>query len=1149
MARFVLCLLVVLSAASAVFAVPSLVEQVMPGVYMIHDDQGQWGGMAGGMGITHQNRAEYQARKILDLSDLPEDVWQQVRAARISVYFMVRDYSFASNPPANGLDEAYQLVVNGAAHTYPTNGGAPVYAESGAPTIAWHDFDIPPGELRRGPNEIILRKAPGSKGDDYLYLGIDTSVRRGNSAVSFDSKTWTQDKLTVPGGNGEYMIRAYLLCGDRSLDVTWRPGSAPEDPVHILAYAGAHNAVVTDNGVSLAAGQEARMEWVPSALDPLSPARVDVDGAGPLEFSWLDADGKPLAAVRSSGSFTQTLPGGRSARVSGLVVRAASAPAVVRRIHLQASAGFHPEPRALDMCPPVAAPAGDAASITQPPSCTVTASDATLQAAGLVATFRRDRHLQLVSLTNRVTGTQMLVDPSAVSLFLIEVEGRRYGGAQDFTCDSLDPIPSGFRAGLSLAQPALAARLEVSATAAGLRMALTIRNAGAEPVDFKVAFPHFSGLTASGDPSGDYYFFPSGGGIIADPPALIRRGYGDYEAMYQVMDLFSPSRGGGLWIRADDAEGWHKVLALRKHIPGRAETNYEQLSMRVREEYRWSNPLPATPGISVAYEYLRRTRAPGGEFSPAPAILCAHAGDWHEAMAAYSAWAHSAWKFRPLATRLRTVHNMIAAGWGKGYLFRDGAYRTDIIKPRTDCIELMSWWDWSPLGPFSTPFDQLDKVLDAATLKRWQGYFVEDPVTGQTMWNNQPGDYDGYNERFGGLPAFRRAIETYRNMGALVTLYTDPFRLDDASKTGRAHGREWGVIGTDGKLTTAYEVWNPCHDLPQVREWVAGTMERVMRETGADGIRLDEYGHRGWACYSTEHKHTYAEYGITQWQKAVADATRQVRDAMDRVNPALVLTTEHPGYDYLMQYLDGCITYDLTNMATPLRPLECNLQRFYFPECKAYELDHRGVDPTCNKRFWNAVECFGKYYPVPYYMILSENEGTYQSGESTPLLRTLAQARGVYVNRFVGAGKAIYHLYNATGHTFEGPALALPVAADQHVFDLLNNTEATLSPPGPDEMRQVSCYLPRNEVGCFLVVRRQLSVARDGDTLRGSTRVTDGPLTLAVCDATGESLATAMVNGGSAVIDLTTLPADRKPATVKLLHGRELVDICAMPAG
>ena len=71
----------------------------------------------------------------------------------------------------------------------------------------------------------------------------------------------------------------------------------------------------------------------------------------------------------------------------------------------------------------------------------------------------------------------------------------------------------------------------------------------------------------------DYYYFPWGGGIISDAPAIIRRGYGDHAALYQLMDLFSPSRGAGLAIRSTDEDGRYKVLALRKHVPGWPETN------------------------------------------------------------------------------------------------------------------------------------------------------------------------------------------------------------------------------------------------------------------------------------------------------------------------------------------------------------------------------------------------------------------------------------------------------------------------------------------------------------------------------------------------------------------------------------------------
>jgi hypothetical protein len=374
----------------------------------------------------------------------------------------------------------------------------------------------------------------------------------------------------------------------------------------------------------------------------------------------------------------------------------------------------------------------------------------------------------------------------------------------------------------------------------------------------------------------------------------------------------------------------------------------------------------------------------------------------------------------------------------------------------------MSWWDWSPLGPWGTPIDKVAEVLGEGAAKLWEPYFVKDPVTGEMMWNNQPGDYDGYNERFGGLPAFRQAVRTYQDMAALVTLYTDPFRMDAGSKVGRAHGEEWGVVKEDGEFSKDYDVYNPCHDDPDVRAWVAATMERVMRETGADGLRLDEYGHRGFVCYSDRHTHTFAERGITQWQKATAEATRLVREGMDRVDPTTVLTTEHPGYDYLMQYLDGCITYDLTVQKSELRPLEVNLQRFYFPECKAYELDHQGADREHRKRLWNAVASFGSYYPEPMEKLLREHADVFASRDCEPLVPTLVKY--VYANRFANGGKTIYTVYNASGHTVDAPILPVKLPPTHRAVDLLTGEALEV------EDGAIRLYLSRDDVACIGVL-------------------------------------------------------------------------------
>jgi len=264
-----------------------------------------------------------------------------------------------------------------------------------------------------------------------------------------------------------------------------------------------------------------------------------------------------------------------------------------------------------------------------------------------------------------------------------------------------------------------------------------------------------------------------------------------------------------------------------------------------------------------------------------------------------------------------------------------------------------------------------------------------------------------------------------------------------------------------------------------------------------------------------------------------------VRERMDKVDPTSVLTTEHPGYDYLMQHIDGCITYDLTVQKTELRPLEVNLQRFYFPECKVYELDHRGADVEHKRRFWNAVASFGSYYPRNMYNVLLENRDIFDSGLSSPLLPTLGPR--VYVNRFTGGGKAFFMLYNATGHTFDGPVIELEVPAEMHAVDVLACTEAEVADGA------VRAYLPRDDVACIAVLPRELSVARDGDRLTVTMQPQKQETSLAICDLAGETLLSQGVTDGEVTTDLTQVEGE--PACVKLLAGGRMLDMWPVPAG
>lgn len=1120
-------LLNVLFAADAqTLAAPSHVERLSDEVYLVRDDAGNWGGSATGM--THQRGPHYEAKKVLDLGSVPEDVWASASQVRLSACFCVRDYSMHELAKSNGLDEAFEIVVNGNAQRVPTSSGVPAYVD-GKPMeglFQWHALVVPKEWLIRGPNEVVFRMvAPeGKKPDDYLYLGIDNTVAGGNSFVKLgQADAWRQDRLNANGAKGEYMVRLYLIRGQREFQAVWQPGDErPTDPQGVVQYAGSH-------------GEAARLEWDPQRLDRLAPLTLTIEttDAKPFTFCWLDEQGEPVKPpLKGQGPRLETrLESPLKSMPAGVVI---DKQVPVKSITLSASRSLHPASQPVDMAPHVQAAKGMRQN--RKPSCDVAADKISLANDSLRCQFAlADGKLKLTSLWNEWAAAEMVRRPEDCALLLVEVDGKRYAGSRDFACTSAVPMTGrpGFVATLVSKPLGLEGVLSVWIDEA-LRMGFQVTNRGEKPVDFKLAFPHFSGLAVSDEPADDYYFFPWGGGIFSNAPAVVRRGYGDHEAIYQVMDLFSPQRGAGLAVWCTDDDGRHKVLALRKHIPGRQELGGDAARTPTTPEYLWTNCLEAVPGTGMTYEYLRRTRKPGESFAAKEVALQAHAGDWHAAMKTYADWCHRVWKFRPYPSRLGPVLNMIAVGWGKSPIFQDGKYRTDYVKPQSDCLELMSWWEWSPLGPFGIPFDQLQEKLGEATYKRWTSYFVKDPTTGQMMFNNNPGDYDGYNQRWGGLPALREAIQTYQKMGVLTTLYTDPLRADYNTKWGRQWGQRFNVLKADGKPQTNYEAWNPCLDVAEYRQWVAEAMARVMRETGADGIRLDEYGHRGSACFSKLHEHTFADWGTTEWQRCIAESTRLVRQAMDGVKPDSVLTTEHPGYDYLMPFMEGCITYDLTVQATPLRPLECNLQRFYFPECKCYELDHRRADPKHRKRFWNAVSSFGAYYPANFYAILRENDDAFSNRDCEPLVPTLAQ--GVYANRFGSGEKTIYTLYNATGHTFYGPVLRLDVKPGEHVVELISGRAV--------EGSDVGLYLERDHVACLIKLPVRMKVKRTESTVEVTVREPNPAWQVALCDADGQSLLSRPAGSGLVQLNLAELPKGAKPvACVKLLDDKRLVDV------
>jgi hypothetical protein len=161
----------------------------------------------------------------------------------------------------------------------------------------------------------------------------------------------------------------------------------------------------------------------------------------------------------------------------------------------------------------------------------------------------------------------------------------------------------------------------------------------------------------------------------------------------------------------------------------------------------------------------------------------------------------------------------------------------------------------------------------------------------------------------------------------------------------------------------------------------------------------------------------------------------------------------------------------------------------------------------------------------------------YQGTDNTPLLPTLEPL--IYANRFRGPAKTLIHLYNATGHTFDGPVLSLTDddipdgVGDVHAIELLSGREL------PIENGTVSLYIERDDVACVA----GLPVVLQIDENAGVAILDGRGGTLVVAAADGTELLVQGVDGDVAAVDAGALPADATPACIKLLRDGQLVDV------
>ena len=768
-------------------------------------------------------------------------------------------------------------------------------------------------------------------------------------------------------------------------------------------------------------------------------------------------------------------------------------------------------------------------------------------------------------------------EPTRETLFVLDLEGQRLS-ASDFIVDRKEVLQASAEQvsvvyDLSYPPAQLTARLRITMDRSReLLLGFSLQNHSTQNQVVRAAFPVLSGIGWSEGFQQDRYLYPLGTGIVLDHPARFRSGYGGGRTYFQTMASYCPEMGGGLYLRVNDQSGEYKILHMLKADARESDPTFKMDPLltdarngRAPSELIFWDPLVDVAGTSMAFSYFGRDLQPQEQWRFANATLGVMNGDWHEAMRAYRKWFESFSHKNKYPNKLTDAFNYDSTGpeWGYRGPGDKRAYNSDPTKwghrvmghvaddfmtKIVDGLEHSGYWEHEEITEKMLAEHKATAAKYGLPFKLWPGR--HGMLEGKNvLWGNQ-GDYGltGYNKRWGGLSTFRKYIAELKSKGYIPTFYINKAEAAFNSVMGRKHGPEWATMYPEGNYFWPYHDWQMCMDHQPWREYLAQTCARIIEETGGDGVRIDEMGGAARICQNKQHTHTFARWRHYNELQAQSDAARQVRRAMDGVNPDSVLLTESLGFDVLGQYVDGSLLYDLTEQGFTSGVaanwegfVGINIYRFFFPRHKIF--DYQISEKYPEWRLFNATGAFNREwcYREHERQMLKDNADAFGSLEAEPMIAT--RIPRVYGNRFPAGHKTVYTLYNAASQAARGPLLALPTRAEYHWVDLYRYAEVATAREADQTV--VSLALEPRSVTCVAHLRKQCDVIRQGSEVVVQTRGHHEGARVRIADLFGKKVAVGTIQNGRCKL---SLPPDTGRLLCKLYQDKYLVDAVPLNA-
>ena len=277
----------------------------------------------------------------------------------------------------------------------------------------------------------------------------------------------------------------------------------------------------------------------------------------------------------------------------------------------------------------------------------------------------------------------------------------------------------------------------------------------------------------------------------------------------------------------------------------------------------------------------------------------------------------------------------------------------------------------------------------------------------------------------------------------------------------RLFGRKCAQMPAPGKYKRTYCNSDSDYILcPFEHEWVdfmSKKFARIIRETGADGLRLDVMA-RNYNCFNPEHKHYDGSFRSSMPVDKLSEALLMFKDRISEVNPQASVSTEHAGTDYIMQFTDGWFSQNIVAFSDsgrwgPYRKLNAYqlvFSRFTFPESKVWMHSVGFPREAAMMSLFNAVGfCVTRGEGQHTSRTLEENADLITACvDPVPYIPTLHPA--VVANYFPAPGneKVLYGVYNRSSQTVKAKILEVEDVPNVHYMELYADREVTMTKVG-----------------------------------------------------------------------------------------------------